>query len=101
MAKPRRLSYSGQAPAATAGAVDDTLCNRGVTPASFGGGQERYQAVLLEQYKLYVEMADRVSARRALANTFFLTLNTAPPREFPFADVTSHSPQAFEPGPRG
>ncbi|WP_329442564.1 hypothetical protein [Streptomyces canus] len=33
--------------------------------------------VTLEQYKLYVEMADRVSARRGLANTFFLTLNTA------------------------
>ena len=29
-----------------------------------------------EQYKLAVEMADRVSARRALANTFFLTANT-------------------------
>lgn len=34
-------------------------------------------AVVLEQYKLYVEMADRVSQRRALANTFFLSLNTA------------------------
>jgi drug/metabolite transporter (DMT)-like permease len=33
--------------------------------------------VLLEQYKLYVEMADRVSARRGLANTFFLAINTA------------------------
>jgi hypothetical protein len=32
---------------------------------------------LFEQYKLYVEMADRVSARRALANTFFLTAHTA------------------------
>jgi hypothetical protein len=32
--------------------------------------------VVMEQYKLYVEMADRVSARRGLANTFFLTLNT-------------------------
>lgn len=32
---------------------------------------------LFEQYKLYVEMADRVSARRALANTFFLTTHTA------------------------
>ena len=31
----------------------------------------------LEVYKLAVEMADRVSARRGLANTFFLTLNTA------------------------
>jgi hypothetical protein len=34
-------------------------------------------SVVLEQYKLVVEMADRVSARRAGANTFFLTLNTA------------------------
>jgi hypothetical protein len=31
---------------------------------------------LLEQYKIYVEMADHVSSRRALANTFFLTSNT-------------------------
>ncbi len=31
----------------------------------------------LELYKLAVEMADRVSARRATANTFFLTANTA------------------------
>ena len=29
-----------------------------------------------ELYKLAVEMADRISARRALANTFFLTVNT-------------------------
>uniref|UniRef100_UPI000A67BD48 RipA family octameric membrane protein n=1 Tax=Herbidospora mongoliensis TaxID=688067 RepID=UPI000A67BD48 len=31
---------------------------------------------VLEQYKIYVEMADRISARRGLANTFFLSLNT-------------------------
>jgi len=31
----------------------------------------------LEQYKLYVEMADRTSARRQTANSFFLSLNTA------------------------
>ncbi|PTL60796.1 hypothetical protein C7Y72_10570 [Paraconexibacter algicola] len=30
----------------------------------------------LELYKLAVEMADRVSARRAVANSFFLTINT-------------------------
>jgi hypothetical protein len=36
-----------------------------------------YAAAILEQYKIYVEMADRISARRALANTFFLTLNSA------------------------
>jgi hypothetical protein len=40
-------------------------------------GDDGYRAAVLEQYKLYVEMADRVSARRGLANTFFLTLNTA------------------------
>ena len=34
-------------------------------------------AHLLEQYQLYVEMADRVSQRRGAANTFFLTFNTA------------------------
>jgi len=34
-------------------------------------------SIAMDQYKLYVEMADRVSARRSLANTFFLTLNTA------------------------
>ncbi|MGW6698538.1 RipA family octameric membrane protein [Nocardia sp. NPDC055049] len=35
-----------------------------------------YESAVLEQYRLYVEMADRVSARRGLANSFFLTLNT-------------------------
>lgn len=30
---------------------------------------------VLGQYKLYVEMADKVSGRRDVANTFFLTLN--------------------------
>ncbi|MEU7930807.1 RipA family octameric membrane protein [Micromonospora echinofusca] len=38
---------------------------------------EQQQAAVLDQYKLYVEMADRVSARRSLANTFFLSVNTA------------------------
>jgi hypothetical protein len=34
-------------------------------------------SVIFELYKLYVEMADRVSARRGLTNVFFLSLNTA------------------------
>ena len=34
------------------------------------------RATELELYKLAVEMVDRISARRALANTFFLTVNT-------------------------
>ena len=37
---------------------------------------DKWYSHLLDQYKLYVEMADRVSARRGLTNTFFLTLNT-------------------------
>lgn len=40
-------------------------------PDKEAGGQ------CLELYKLAVEMADRVSARRATANSFFLTVNTA------------------------
>lgn len=35
-----------------------------------------YKKHLLEQYKLYVEMADRISSRRSKANTFFLSVNT-------------------------
>ena len=33
--------------------------------------------VLLEQYKMYVEMADRVSARRSDTNKFYISLLTA------------------------
>ena len=40
------------------------------------GRATTYESTVLEQYRLYVEMADRVSARRGLANSFFLTLNT-------------------------
>ena len=36
-----------------------------------------YKAHYLEIYKLYVEMADRISNRRQSANSFFLSLNTA------------------------
>src|SRR5574341_673563 len=38
---------------------------------------EKLQSHLVEQYKLYVEMADRISARRQTANSYFLTVNTA------------------------
>jgi L-asparagine transporter-like permease len=39
----------------------------------YGG---KYRDHLLEQYKIYVEMADNVSSRRQRANEFFLTVNT-------------------------
>jgi len=44
------------------------------SPNDYG---DAYQAHLLEQYKLFVESADRISQRRHSANSFFLTLNTA------------------------
>jgi hypothetical protein len=56
--------------------VRRNLWNAGVDAASYSTDNEKYQAAILEQYKIYVEMADRISARRGLANTFFLTLNT-------------------------
>ncbi len=52
--------------------LDDNLFK--VSPSEYG---ETYQAHLLEQYKLFVESADRISQRRQQANNFFLTLNTA------------------------
>ena len=38
---------------------------------------EKYRDHLIEQYKLYVEMADRISSRRQTAHSFFISLNTA------------------------
>jgi hypothetical protein len=53
-------------------AVRPTLWN---TDKHYSADDER--STILELYKLYVEMADRVSARRGFTNTFFLSLNTA------------------------
>jgi hypothetical protein len=57
--------------------IASNLWNPGVGPESYVEPSDKYQAAILDQYKLYVEMADRISARRGLTNTFFLTLNTA------------------------
>ena len=56
--------------------VRDDVWSSGVGSAQCGEAKE-YSVALLEQYKIYVEMADRISARRGLTNTFFLTLNSA------------------------
>src|ERR1700712_4485743 len=64
----------------TTASIDDArsgLTNPSITSRNYEGEQEKIQSAILEQYKLYVEMADRISARRALTNTFFITLNTA------------------------
>ena len=46
---------------------------RGVPASEYG---ERYRDHLMEQYKLYLELADKISDRRSQTNTFFLTINT-------------------------
>lgn len=45
----------------------------GSPKASYG---EKYEDHLLDQYKKYLDMADKISDRRSAANTFFLTINT-------------------------
>lgn len=45
----------------------------GKSPEEYG---EKYHEHLLEQYKLYVEMADKVSERRQSANNYLLTVNS-------------------------
>lgn len=46
------------------------------TPPSNGyQSPDQYRDHVLEQYKIYLEMADRISGRRDIANAFFLTLN--------------------------
>lgn len=43
-------------------------------PEEYG---QNYSAHILEQYKLYVEMADRVSQRRDQSNRFYVTIVSA------------------------
>jgi hypothetical protein len=54
--------------------LEDRLWNKNVIDEY--DDKDKCKDHVLEQYKIYVEMADRISARRSSANTFFLTLNT-------------------------
>ena len=56
--------------------LDEDLWNQGAKEDFYEGNTPLYQAAIMEQYKIYVEMADRISQRRGNTNTFFLTLNT-------------------------
>ncbi|MFC6568615.1 RipA family octameric membrane protein [Actinoplanes utahensis] len=56
--------------------IRPSLWTSAISDQSYTGSEEKYRNAILEQYKIYVEMADRISARRSLANSFFLTLNT-------------------------
>lgn len=55
-----------------AGKTDEALFK--VQEPDYG---DNFTSHYLEQYKIYVEMADRISSRRQSANSFFLTVNTA------------------------
>jgi len=56
--------------------MEDKVWNKFDENSVYLKNQEFYKNHILEQYKIYVEMADRISSRRNLANMFFLTLNT-------------------------
>lgn len=56
--------------------ISDSLWNDNLDANDYHDATATYHAAVFEQYKLCVEMADRVSARRNLANTFFLTLHS-------------------------
>ena len=47
------------------------------TGQTYGGS---FNADLLEQYKLYVQSAENVSARRVASSRYLLTLNPNPPK---------------------
>src|SRR5438445_9582761 len=45
----------------------------GVSEKDYG---HKYREHLLEQYKIYLQLADKISDRRSITNTFFLAANT-------------------------
>ncbi|BFO21869.1 hypothetical protein SHKM778_82570 [Streptomyces sp. KM77-8] len=55
----------------------DSLWNGAIEAHDYRDATASYHSAVFEQYKLCVEMADRVSSRRNLANTFFLTLHSS------------------------
>lgn len=57
--------------------IDLDLLWNDVKPGDEYPKHEKWHGHLLDQYKLYVEMADRISQRRTAANSYFLTINSA------------------------
>lgn len=56
--------------------IAEALFAERISPEEYGS-QQTYQNHLIEQYKLYVQMADHISTRRQSAGSFFLSINTA------------------------
>jgi MFS family permease len=69
--------YFAEGPAPNVDEVRGDIWSSNADQLHNGEQSKEYSLALLEQYKIYVEMADRISARRGLTNTFFLTLNSA------------------------
>ena len=57
--------------------IDQAKLWNEVKPGDDYPKHDKWHSHLLEQYKLYVEMADRISQRRSTANSYFLTVNSA------------------------
>lgn len=60
--------------------IDDIrtkLWNQEIDQSNYCGAGDNYQQAIMEQYKIYVEMTDRISARRSAMNTFFILVNTS------------------------
>ena len=55
----------------------------------------KYHDHLLEQYKKYLDMSDKISDRRSVANTFFLTINTGLMSAFGLTKVLSDRDLTF------
>jgi len=61
-------------------AEDEKITKKLLNPDFFGESSSTElgnKKDIIEQYKLYVEMADRISSRRLTASSFFLSVNTA------------------------
>jgi len=72
--RPPISSYFRVQPLAATGDIESRLWSE-LDARTYGDDQNAYQAAVLAQYSLYVEMADRISHRRGVANSFFITLN--------------------------
>jgi hypothetical protein len=58
-------------------AIDQSMLWNDIQEGQTYPHNEKWYSHLLDQYKLYVEMADRISQRRTTANSYFLSVNSA------------------------